>query len=581
MKKFLLFSACWLLTFGAVQAQKHDVHDSIMLAKFLQQEAYHVDENACNDKILFNPYNQNWKTDPEWINTIPSYVVEWMPGKDGQRIKSINLSGAPTAGGALLSGTFDFSGCDSLVSVQCPYQKLTAVNLSKCKKLITVDLRNNGLSTANFIECPKLHSLDVSENELLFSMLQLESRPPYFGFSSQHLTSSAYTVKSINDEIYFALDLSAERNNNLGVEVKFDWLGINPNFRQGSVFYFKLDHVRNPGPGNDGIICHMKDTIFTNIDVMCSFDIINNMGQLSITTEPLTSGQATAYLYLKQGNDLVLIETTNNLGGGIYTDPLPGGEYMIGIDAPGYLFSYYSVGSTELVADWRRAVPYLVSSGNNDLFVKLSEQKASSVDDNVTISGFVQESTSAGGASRKPTARPFRNATVLLHSPTNLKATVPVGWYLVRTVKPDEETGAYEFKNLPAGIYHVSVDIPGYQSNGESIEVATVAGETYTYKNFIVNEAAKTVIADDVTYTPLVGDVKLVVYPNPVTDVLRVSGLEGSYTVKILDVLGRVVASGKATTPELELSLAGKPSGMYMVRIESQGKSVTRKVIKK
>ncbi len=71
------------------------------------------------------------------------------------------------------------------------------------------------------------------------------------------------------------------------------------------------------------------------------------------------------------------------------------------------------------------------------------------------------------------------------------------------------------------------------------------------------------------------------IYPNPVVDVVHVTGLDGTYTVKMLDAVGNVVASTKGSSAELELDLKGKPAGMYLVKIESQGKSITRKIIKK
>ena len=76
-------------------------------------------------------------------------------------------------------------------------------------------------------------------------------------------------------------------------------------------------------------------------------------------------------------------------------------------------------------------------------------------------------------------------------------------------------------------------------------------------------------------------EIKLSIYPNPVENVVRVTGLEGMYTVKMLDALGQVIASAKGSSTELEFDLSRKPAGMYLIKIESQGKSITRKLIKK
>ena len=76
-------------------------------------------------------------------------------------------------------------------------------------------------------------------------------------------------------------------------------------------------------------------------------------------------------------------------------------------------------------------------------------------------------------------------------------------------------------------------------------------------------------------------EIKWNVYPNPVEDVVRITGLGGCYTIKIVDTVGQVVKSIKGSSPELEIDISHKPAGMYLIKIESQGKSITRKLIKK
>ena len=76
-------------------------------------------------------------------------------------------------------------------------------------------------------------------------------------------------------------------------------------------------------------------------------------------------------------------------------------------------------------------------------------------------------------------------------------------------------------------------------------------------------------------------EMKWNIYPNPVENILYITGLEGSYIIKIVDAVGQIVTSIKGTSTELELDMSGKPAGLYLLKIESQGRSVTRKLIKK
>ena len=74
---------------------------------------------------------------------------------------------------------------------------------------------------------------------------------------------------------------------------------------------------------------------------------------------------------------------------------------------------------------------------------------------------------------------------------------------------------------------------------------------------------------------------QLEIYPNPVINMVYVTGLEGKHTIKIMNALGQVVVTVKGTSAKQELDLTGKPAGMYLIRIELQEKTITRKLIKK
>ena len=76
-------------------------------------------------------------------------------------------------------------------------------------------------------------------------------------------------------------------------------------------------------------------------------------------------------------------------------------------------------------------------------------------------------------------------------------------------------------------------------------------------------------------------EIKWEIYPNPVVDILHIKGLEGFYNIKMMNAVGQVVVSIKGISEEVRIDMNGKPAGMYLLKIESQGKSITRKVVKK
>jgi uncharacterized repeat protein (TIGR02543 family) len=56
-------------------------------------------------------------------------------------------------------------------------------------------------------------------------------------------------------------------------------------------------------------------------------------------------------------------------------------------------------------------------------------------------------------------------------------------------------------------------------------------------------------------------------YPNPVSDVLSVSGLEGNETLTVVDLSGRVLLTQKASEGTTRLSVATLPQGTYLVKV--------------
>src|SRR5690606_4602541 len=115
-----------------------------------------------------------------------------------------------------------------------------------------------------------------------------------------------------------------------------------------------------------------------------------------------------------------------------------------------------------------------------------------------------------------------------------------------------------------------------YNFSGTSIHTALMSGcaqmgngqaEDYTlnYQEFLaVGDAAKTTVS---------------VYPNPFTDVLRISDIKGIKSINIVDASGRTV---RTMAPAAELNLSNLKSGLYMVTLRYEDGTVkTVKSIKK
>jgi hypothetical protein len=80
------------------------------------------------------------------------------------------------------------------------------------------------------------------------------------------------------------------------------------------------------------------------------------------------------------------------------------------------------------------------------------------------------------------------------------------------------------------------------------------------------------VCAIGVTESPLLAAWEA--YPNPVRDVLYISGLRAGETVVLWNSLGQLAAQGEAQGEHLALSVVGLPRGLYWLRAAGQTKVI-------
>ena len=72
---------------------------------------------------------------------------------------------------------------------------------------------------------------------------------------------------------------------------------------------------------------------------------------------------------------------------------------------------------------------------------------------------------------------------------------------------------------------------------------------------------------------------ELSIYPNPVKDGFRVSGINGLTMLKLSDINGKVLLTKEINKNEY-VSVSSLPRGMYIVKISSEGKEMEQKIIK-
>jgi len=117
---------------------------------------------------------------------------------------------------------------------------------------------------------------------------------------------------------------------------------------------------------------------------------------------------------------------------------------------------------------------------------------------------------------------------------------------------------------------------PGYDFNTDVINYLKqfpLAG--------ISTECPQNIICEQYT---AINDTKLSeinVFPNPVSDVLKINGDIENSTVTIVNISGKVVYKKENASNRLDIPVSNFPNGMYLLKIESNNNSIVKKFIKK
>lgn len=98
-------------------------------------------------------------------------------------------------------------------------------------------------------------------------------------------------------------------------------------------------------------------------------------------------------------------------------------------------------------------------------------------------------------------------------------------------------------------------------------------GARVTFNNISVEGIRQTLTTDENAIPDFV------VYPNPVTDVVHVDHRFKNLEYKIYGTDGKMIQSGKEDVGEI--NLASLPSGLYLLQLQTEGKSETKKILKR
>ena len=188
---------------------------------------------------------------------------------------------------------------------------------------------------------------------------------------------------------------------------------------------------------------------------------------------------------------------------------------------------------------------------------------------NYSISGSVRE---RGGINKMEVTDPIPGLDVVLDK-------IPPSRTVAITQTDND--GNYSFSNLPEGTYVVSIDYEGLPIDTLYQVKLDENSDSITNLNYCVDTTSQ---IEGCSYQSLgnknIEFSNLKVFPNPIGEILNISGVEGSFNVRIVDTRGRNILQVFNKDKTTLISTTNFESGIYFISIKTQNGEHVFKVLK-
>ncbi|HFB61867.1 MAG TPA: T9SS type A sorting domain-containing protein, partial [Bacteroidetes bacterium] len=253
------------------------------------------------------------------------------------------------------------------------------------------------------------------------------------------------------------------------------------------------------------------------------------------------------------------------------------GEWMITVDPvgrnAGFVTTFYGD-----VPRWTEAKSFHVTGGGETQVEVNTIPVAEKLDGSGVIDGEIFRDTVTAGVARNTITRlegsragkvPAEGVAVFLHRSADDA--------LLASTRTDDK-GVFRFEKLPLGAYYLLVELPGFDANTPWAVEVTESDTVVSDVNFVINEAD-----GNITGIAQTEDIPVRLYPNPAKDYLfvRVDEQDRKALLRIYDLTGHLLMTTPLPNRTNRIDLGRLQKGFYLLRIDSRGKTVTRRIIKR
>lgn len=539
-------------------AQTYHADDKEGLRMFLRQPSATAGEINAERLGLQISDTINWKTDEAWIEKVPKLV--W----NDEMPKRLTRAGSGTEDGWFgknLSGTLDANKWTKLQYLNCYNNRLTVLDASTNIDLEDLRCHNNQVTTLNLNASTNtvLTNLCCNNNNLLLSNLFAFSKileNNGADISNRQLGTQTLPTQTVFSEV--ELDFSSQNVFN-GIYTEFtvtkdgspapigDYTANN-----GKIIFHSLGKYAIT-MNNSAIISTPEYPAKVTVDVSvveCSIS-----GNIWYPDQiPLNSGEVRLYLVQNNG-PYILKDTTPVKSDGSYIFMnVDNGDYLVKVfpNISENLSPFY-YGDTEY-CDEASVVMIKNYLSVNSINIHIPFPLPPLPKGTSFIYGYVGEKSDGKGVDQ-----PIHDEGV------SLQVSQEGSWQTVSVILTDKE-GYFDFRDVPAGVYRVILDIPCLDINGRS-EIVITERDTVYLEFIIITTGISTITKEEKNIR---------VYPNPTTEELVVECPMCNMRhvisdIKIYDIMGRSIQP-KIGQSEIEqskiiINVSHLPTGMYFLRI--------------
>jgi hypothetical protein len=135
--------------------------------------------------------------------------------------------------------------------------------------------------------------------------------------------------------------------------------------------------------------------------------------------------------------------------------------------------------------------------------------------------------------------------------------------------------------NMDGNHYRIGLCTASSLEDGDAFLKIPFNGSGAVTFRMIMNTEEKEVTVDLATglNEPVKGGIEI--YPNPVTDILKIGGLIRPAVAEIYNIHGQLLVAAQTDGPFGEIDLSALPAGLYMISLETDGETLVKRFIKR